>query len=43
LISPEDLFEDDIYDELLEDIRMECSQFGNIERIEIPRPDKETG
>jgi len=43
MVTPEDLMEDDVYNELLEDVRSESSKFGPIERIEIPRPDKETG
>lgn len=43
MVSAEDLFDDDAYDELLFDLRNECQLYGNIEKIEIPRPDKTTG
>lgn len=43
MISVEDLFEDDIYEELIEDVRSECCKYGQIDRIEIPRPDKKSG
>ncbi|CAK90407.1 unnamed protein product (macronuclear) [Paramecium tetraurelia] len=43
MCSVEDLYEDDLYEELMEDIRSECIRFGQIEKIEIPRPDKESG
>ncbi len=39
----EDLFEDDIYEELKLDVMEEAMKFGDIEKIEIPRPDKDTG
>ena len=35
--------EDDVYNELLEDVKAEASKFGPIDKIEIPKPDKETG
>lgn len=40
MVTPEDLFEDAIYQELFDDIKCECEKFGTIETIEIPRPDK---
>ena len=43
LVSAEDLFEDDIYNELYEDIMEECKRFGAIDHILIPRPDLQTG
>ena len=35
--------EEDVYNDLLEDIKIEASKFGSIEKIEIPKPDKDTG
>jgi splicing factor U2AF subunit len=43
MASPEDLFEDDIFEDLMRDITEECQRYGPIERIEIPRPDINTG
>ena len=43
MIAIEDLFEDDIYEELLLDIKEEALKFGTIDKVEIPRPDKLTG
>eukprot|EP01015_Nassula_variabilis_P018045 TRINITY_DN2911_c0_g1_i4.p3 TRINITY_DN2911_c0_g1~~TRINITY_DN2911_c0_g1_i4.p3 ORF type:complete len:167 (-),score=21.25 TRINITY_DN2911_c0_g1_i4:61-561(-) len=43
MAAPEDLHEDDYYNTLLEDVRTEASKFGEIETIDIPRPNIETG
>ena len=43
MCSPEDLYEDDIYNELYQDILIECEKIGPIEKIEITRPCKITG
>nr|QZA51943.1 splicing factor u2af1 [Paramecium bursaria] len=43
MCSIEDLFEDDVYEEIMEDVRSECQRYGQVDRIEVPRPDKETG
>lgn len=43
VISVEDLFDDDLYKELYMDMYEECSKFGEIELIEILRPDFITG
>jgi len=43
MISPEDLFEDDIYEELLADVTEEAKKFGAIDKIEIVRPDAISG
>lgn len=39
----EDLFEEDFYRRLLEDVESETKTFGPIESIVIPRPDPESG
>ena len=38
MCSPEDLFEEDFYQELFDDVKQECEKFGTIDKIEIPRP-----
>ncbi|KRX08844.1 hypothetical protein PPERSA_08948 [Pseudocohnilembus persalinus] len=43
MVSYEDLLEDDLYDDLYQDVKEECAQFGPIDQIVIPRPDKLTG
>lgn len=42
-VSPEDLFDDEVYEELIMDLRVECSLYGNVDKVEIPRPEKSTG
>jgi len=41
--TPEDLLEDDFYNDLMEDMKEETSKFGNTEEVNIPRPDLTTG
>jgi len=43
MASPEDLLEDDFYNNLVEDVQQECLPFGSIDKVEISRPDKKTG
>ncbi|EGR32741.1 u2 snrnp auxilliary splicing factor, putative [Ichthyophthirius multifiliis] len=43
MCSPEDLFEDDIYNEIYQDVQSECEKIGPIEKVEIVRPCKMTG
>ncbi|KAK1162189.1 splicing factor U2AF 65 kDa subunit-like isoform X1 [Acipenser oxyrinchus oxyrinchus] len=38
MVMPEELVEDDEYEEILEDIREECCKYGSVRSIEIPRP-----
>ncbi|XP_029364119.1 splicing factor U2AF 65 kDa subunit-like isoform X2 [Echeneis naucrates] len=38
MVMPEELVDDDDYEEILEDIREECCKYGNVRSIEIPRP-----
>lgn len=38
LVSADDLYDDEIYNDLIEDIMDECSKFGTIENLVIPRP-----
>ncbi|XP_042198257.1 splicing factor U2AF 65 kDa subunit isoform X6 [Callorhinchus milii] len=38
MVSPEELIDDEEYEEILEDIREECSKYGTVKSIEIPRP-----
>ena len=55
MVSPEDLMSDEFYKDLFEDVKFvsffsnffqdlkECENFGSMEHLEIPRPDKKTG
>jgi len=38
MVVEEDLMDEEEYDDILEDIREECSKFGEVKSIEIPRP-----
>jgi len=38
MVTEEELVDDEEYDEIYEDIREECSKFGRIRSMEIPRP-----
>ncbi|KAF9191538.1 U2 small nuclear RNA auxiliary factor 2 [Haplosporangium sp. Z 11] len=38
MVSPEELEDDQEYEDILEDIRDECSKFGRVEDVKIPRP-----
>ncbi|KAJ8389106.1 hypothetical protein AAFF_G00123120 [Aldrovandia affinis] len=37
MVMPEELTDDEDYEEILEDIREECCKYGNVRSIEIPR------
>ena len=38
MVTPEELVDDDEYDDILEDIRGECAKYGHVRSLEIPRP-----
>ncbi|XP_029492445.1 splicing factor U2AF 65 kDa subunit-like [Oncorhynchus nerka] len=38
MVMPEELVEDEDYEEILEDISEECCKYGSVRSIEIPRP-----
>jgi len=38
MINVEDLEDDEEYDDILEDVREECSKYGTVRSLEIPRP-----
>ncbi|XP_034045801.1 splicing factor U2AF 65 kDa subunit-like isoform X2 [Thalassophryne amazonica] len=38
MVMPEELVDDEDYEEILEDIREECCKYGTVRSIEIPRP-----
>ncbi|XP_061081123.1 splicing factor U2AF 65 kDa subunit-like isoform X2 [Conger conger] len=38
MVMPEELVDDEDYEEILEDIREECCKYGNVRSVEIPRP-----
>ncbi|KAG0143531.1 hypothetical protein CROQUDRAFT_661160 [Cronartium quercuum f. sp. fusiforme G11] len=40
MVNQEELVDDQEYSEILEDIRDECSKYGTIEEVKIPRPVK---
>lgn len=39
VVSPDELRDDDEYDEILEDMREECGKHGTVNNLVIPRPD----
>lgn len=41
MFIPEDLYDEDFYDSLFNELKEECLNFGPIEHISIPRPDKD--
>ena len=38
MVIPEELTDEEEYEDILEDIREECGRFGEVRSIEIPRP-----
>nr|XP_021403604.1 splicing factor U2AF 65 kDa subunit [Lonchura striata domestica] len=38
MVLPEELLDDDEYEEIVEDVRDECGKYGTVKSIEIPRP-----
>jgi len=38
MVTPDELMDNDDYEEIMEDVQEECSKFGNIVAIKIPRP-----
>ncbi|XP_046913079.2 U2 small nuclear riboprotein auxiliary factor 50 [Dermatophagoides farinae] len=38
MVLPEELIDDEEYEEIMEDIRQECLKYGHIRSMEIPRP-----
>lgn len=38
MVMPDELTDEEEYEDILEDIREECSKFGTVKSIEIPRP-----
>jgi len=40
MITPQELEDEDEYEEILEDVREECSKYGAVRSLEIPRPIK---
>jgi len=38
MVTPEELQEEEEYEDIVEDIREECSKYGAVKSIEIPRP-----
>lgn len=38
MVAPEELIDDDEYEEIVEDVKDECSKYGQVKSIEIPRP-----
>ncbi|KAJ9094185.1 hypothetical protein QFC19_008036 [Naganishia cerealis] len=40
MVTPEELYDDQEYQEILEDINEECSKYGEVEGVRVPRPVK---
>lgn len=38
MVAPEELLDDEEYEEIVEDVKEECSKYGQVKSIEIPRP-----
>ena len=38
MVAPEELLDDEEYEVIVEDVRDECSKYGQVKSIEIPRP-----
>lgn len=38
MVTPDELQDDEEYEDILEDIREECSKYGVVKSIDIPRP-----
>jgi splicing factor U2AF subunit len=38
MVMPEELTDEEEYEDILEDIREECAKYGEVRSIEIPRP-----
>lgn len=38
MVTPEELMEEDEYEDILEDIKEECNKYGVVRSVEIPRP-----
>jgi len=40
MVTPEDLLDEEEYEDILEDIREECGRHGIVRSLEIPKPIK---
>ena len=38
MVTPDELVDEEEYEDILEDIREECSKYGEVRSLEIPRP-----
>ncbi|KAM9238103.1 splicing factor U2AF 65 kDa subunit-like [Dugong dugon] len=38
MVLPEELLDDEEYEEIVEDVRDECSKYGRVKSMEVPRP-----
>ena len=38
MVTPDELKDEDEYEDILEDIREECNRYGVVKSVEIPRP-----
>lgn len=38
MVTPEELKDEEEYEDILEDIREECNKYGIVRSLEIPRP-----
>lgn len=38
MVTPDELYDDQDYEEILEDVNDECAKYGEIEGVRVPRP-----
>lgn len=38
MVTPEELMEEEEYEDILDDIKEECNKYGVVRSVEIPRP-----
>lgn len=38
MVTPEELMEEEEYEDILEDIKEECNKYGVVRSVEIPKP-----
>jgi len=41
MVTEEELYRDDEYEDIVEDVRDECNKFGKVASVKIPRPSRE--
>jgi splicing factor U2AF subunit len=43
MFYPEDLYDDEFYDDLHQDLKEECEKYGPVEQIVVPKPNTKCG